>query len=164
VREIQARVNIAAVRLARANSALLNLPTIPTYNWEMDITGRIGGRKAPEGEGYIQVVAGVDVVARPGAEAGGSKLPDAATISCDFGIDYFIQDSEFYKTINDADVLRFGSLNGMYNAWPYMRAHCQAVAAAMMIPLVIPTFRPDTLFPDLARTVEEKIKADGRAL
>ena len=47
----------------------------------------------------------------------------------------------------------------MYNAWPYMRAHVQAIAASMMLPIVLPTFRAEVTFPDLTKVVEDALRA-----
>lgn len=158
VREIQQRVNLAGVRLVRGQCALVEAPSVPPAEWALDLNARIGGRKAPGGEALIQVIAGLDVVARPARSGSAEKAPNSATFSCDFGLDYKIADEAFYAQLKDADVLQFGVRNGMYNAWPYLRAHIQALASSMMLPLVLPTLRLDVMFPDLTQAVEKAIQ------
>ena len=158
VREIQQRVNLAGVRLVRGQCALIEAPPVPPAEWELDLNARIGGRKAPTGDALILVIAGLDVVARPARPGSAEKAPNAATFSCDFGLDYKIADEAFYAKLKDADVLHFGARNGMYNAWPYLRAHVQALASSMMLPIVLPTLRLDMMFPDLTKAVEKAIQ------
>lgn len=158
VREIQQRVNLVGVRLVKGRCVLEEIPKTLPAEWALDLNARIGGRKAPGGESLIQVIVGLDVAARP-ARPGAEKAPIAATFSCDFGLDYKVADEPFYTSLKDADVLRFGAKNGMYNAWPYLRAQVQALAASMMLPLVLPTLRLDIMLPDLAKAVEKAIQA-----
>src|SRR5205814_296399 len=118
--------------LVRGNFVFQQAPPGVPPSWELDLNARIGGRKAPGGAGFIQVIAGLDVAVRPPGSGSSQKAQAAATISCDFGLDYHIAEDKFYAELKDADVLQFGARNGMYNAWPYMRAHVQAIAASMM--------------------------------
>src|SRR6266446_980064 len=134
VGEIQKRVNIVGVRLFHARSELFVALAAPPPEWALDMTAKTGGRKSPARGGYIQVVAGLEVVARPKNQP---KAPPVARIECEFVLDYAIEDKGFYETLRDEDVVAFGAVNGMYNAWPYARAHVQATAAGMMIPLVL---------------------------
>lgn len=159
VKEIQRHVNLAGVRLVRGQFTFHQSPTVMPTEWELDMGARLGGRKAPTGGGFIQVIAGLDVVARPASAGSPQKAPDAASVSCDFGLDYMIADAAFYARLKDSDVLQFAARNGMYNAWPYMRAHVQAIAASMMLPVVLPTFRPEVTFPDLTKVVEQTLRA-----
>ena len=158
VKEIQKQVNLVGVRLIRGHFTFHQAPLVAPAEWELEMNGRLGGRKAPSGAGFIQVVAGLDIVARPSTGGAAEKAAISATVSCDFGLDYLIADSDFYDTIKDADVLQFGTSNGMYNAWPYMRAHVQSIAASMMLPLVLPTYRPEVTFPELSKVVEEALR------
>jgi hypothetical protein len=160
-KEIQQRVNLTGVRLVRGQFALLEVPAVTPAEWEVDLNARVGGRKAPTANGFIQILAGLDVTARPQRPPGVEKAPAAATISADFAIDYRITDEPFYASLKDADVLQFGARNGMYNAWPYLRAHVQAVAAEMMLPVVLPTLRIDLMFPQLPQAVEQAIRSAG---
>ena len=161
VLEIQKRVNLIGVRLIRGQYSFQQAPPVLPPDWELDLNARIGGRKASTGEGFIQVVAGLDVAARPASAGAAQKAPNAALISCDFGLDYRITDAAFYAELKDSDVLQFGARNGMYNAWPYLRAHVQGIAASMMLPIVLPTFRPEVTFPDLSKAVEEAVRTAG---
>src|SRR4051812_49178434 len=160
-KEIQQRVNLTGVRLVRGQFALLEVPAATPAEWEVDLNARVGGRKVPTGNGYIQILAGLDVTAPPQRPPGGGKAPNAATLPADFAIDYRITDEPFYASLKDVDVLQFGAKNGIYNAWPYLRAHVQAVAAEMMLPVVLPTLRIDLMFPQLPKAVEEAIQAAG---
>lgn len=160
-KEIQKRVNLVGVRLVRGHCALLEVPAVTPAEWELDLNARIGGRKAPTGDGIIQIIAGLDVTARPKRAGSDVKTPNAATVSADFGLDYRIADEPFFASLKDADVLQFGAKNGMYNAWPYMRAHVQAIAASMMLPVVLPTLQLDLMFPQLPQAVEHAIRSAG---
>lgn len=161
VLEIQKRVNLIGVRLIRGQFSFQQAPAVLPPEWELDLNARVGGRKASAGEGFIQVIAGLDVTARPSSGGAAQKAPNAALVSCDFGLDYLITDAAFYADLKDSDVLQFGARNGMYNAWPYMRAHVQGIAAAMMLPIVLPTFRPEVTFPDLNKAVENAVRTAG---
>src|SRR5438132_8097885 len=142
VHEIQRHVNLVGIRLVRGKFELLAVPQVTPSEWELDMNARVGGNKPPGAEGFIQIVVGLDIVARPSVVGGKDKAANAASISSDFGIDYRIADVDFYRTITDADVLQFGARNGLFNAWPFLRAHIQGITASMVLPIVLPTYRP----------------------
>src|SRR5258706_4082078 len=94
--EIQKRVNVVGVRLFRAHSELFVALSAPPPEWSIDMAAKTGGRKSPARGGYIQVVAGLEVRARPKNQP---NAPVAARVESEFVLDYAIDDQTVYETL-----------------------------------------------------------------
>ena len=150
VKDMQKHVNLVAVRLLRSSSQIYSIPNPVPSEWTIDLAVKVGGRKPPEASGVIHAMAGVVASVRGPLDPPGKLV---AQIDCEFLLDYKIDNEELYARISDQDVASFSATNGVYNAWPYARAHCQSIAASMMLIIVLPSFRVD-LFSDLLPKVQ----------
>ena len=150
IKEMQKHVNLMAVRLLRSSSQIYSLPNPLPSEWTIDLELKVGGRKPAEGLGFIHAIAGVVANVRSPLDPP-EKL--VAKIDCEFLLEYKLDNDALYSKVTDQDVVSFSATNGVYNAWPYARSHCQSIAASMMLIIVLPSFRVD-LFSDLLAKVQ----------
>jgi preprotein translocase subunit SecB len=132
VAEVAARVELQDVHLlsvrAEQNPDLLKAEMKVEFGVS---TGIASDREAER----ITVTANFDAVARPADDEAKSFL----RISASFRLVYGCGDLE---ELSDEKLEAFGSVNGVFNAWPYWREFVQNMTARMGLPpLVLPVFR-----------------------
>jgi hypothetical protein len=59
-------------------------------------------------------------------------------------LDYLVSDAAAFAELTDDDCADFASLNGLYNAWPYLREFCQSTSLRMLLPapIILPSLPP----------------------
>jgi len=138
VRDLMAAVNLQSVRLLHTVAELQGLEAGEQLA-QMDMQLHVGVfRPTPEVAAF-HVLAKADFKFRPSVES--TKV--IASVACDFALDYAVTRADLLPKLTEDDLLQFAGLNGIRNAWPYMREYCQSMLARMQLPqFTLPSFPP----------------------
>lgn len=143
VRDLMAAVNLQSVRLIHTAAELKGLDEGEQLA-QMDMQLQVGVFRPASGSSAFHVLTKGDFKFRPSAES--TKV--IASVTCDFALDYAIRRDDLLSKLTEDDLLQFAGLNGIRNAWPYMREYCQSTLARMQLPqFTLPSFPPGIVRP-----------------
>jgi hypothetical protein len=149
VLELLRSVQLVSVRAVSSGTSFLGTKEGDTLE-QMKVTRKSGGLKSPDAPEIVRAMVGVEctVLARVGEDR------EVAKLSCDMALDYKVRNTELFERLNEDDCNQFAELNGVYNAWPYLREFCQSASLRMglPIPIMLPTLSP----ADPSAPTEEK--------
>ncbi len=128
-------VSLQGVRLVRSQTEFVGMRKGDTLD-RLKLDVKAGGRKSPDAPNVLQSFIGLECSVLPRDQ---ERI--VAKVSCDFALDYLVSDAEVFSALTDEDTADFASLNGLYNAWPYMREFCQSASLRMVLPapIVLPS-------------------------
>jgi hypothetical protein len=124
-------VSLQTVRLIRCQSEFLGIQKGDVLE-QLKLDLRAGGRKSPNAPNVLQAFVGIDCSVRPR-----DHERVVAKVSCDLALDYLVSNATLFAELTEKDCDEFASLNGLYNAWPYLREYCQSVSLRMLLPAPI---------------------------
>lgn len=140
VLELVKAVALASVRTVSSETRFLGIKEGDTLA-KMKVTRKSGGLKSPDAAEMVRALVGIEctVLARDGDDR------EVATLKCDMALDYKVRDADLFQRLTDEDCHLFAELNGVYNAWPYLREFCQSSSLRMglPIPVMLPSLPPN---------------------
>jgi hypothetical protein len=146
-------VNLEAVRLYRASAHFFGITEGESLA-EMDVKLEAGGRKMLGSTDLLQIFIGATFKFRPST----SSTKVLARVVCRFALDYRVADEVFFKSLTDTDIEAFARINGVHNAWPYMREYCQSTLGRMQLPgVVLPSRRANHMMLERPKRPVESI-------
>jgi hypothetical protein len=142
VTAIGGHAKILTLTLIRGECQLLDLRDGDVID-SLRLTLRGGGHKDAA---LPRLVCTFGVVVEPVAK--GRDTSPVAKISCEYGLQYDIDDPALFAKTSEHDAELFAAYNASVNAWPHAREFVQSMAARMVLPpVVLPLFRPSELIP-----------------
>lgn len=149
VLELLRAVQLVSVRAVSSETRFLGIKEGDTLE-QMRVTRKSGGLKSPDAPEMVRALVGVEctVLARTGEDR------EVAKLGCDMALEYKVRNAELFDRLTDEDCNQFAEMNGVYNAWPYLREFCQNASLRMglPIPVMLPTLSPG----DPSAPTEEK--------
>ena len=143
VLELMAAVNLRYVRLIRMAGEFQGLEAGEQLA-QMDMQLEVGVFRLEPETSAFHVIAKAGFKFRPSAES--TKI--IASVSCDFALEYSVQKPDLLPKLTEENLLQFAALNGMRNAWPYIREYCQSTLARMQLPqFTLPSLPPGNFRP-----------------
>ena len=109
-----------------------------TWSW-LKFEMKAGGRKSPDAPNTIQAFIALECAVLPRDH---DRV--VAKVSCEMALDYVVADVAAFEQLTEEDCVDFASLNGLYNAWPYLREYCQSMSLRMLLPapIILPSLPP----------------------
>lgn len=131
-------VMLQSVRVIRGQSEFFGVQKgdiLEQLKFEM----KAGGRKSPDAPNTIQAFIALECAVLPRDH---DRV--VAKVSCEMALDYLVSDVAAFEQLTEEDCVDFASLNGLYNAWPYLREYCQSMSLRMLLPapIILPSLPP----------------------
>lgn len=137
-------VALVSVRAVSSETRFLGVKEGDTLE-KMKVTRKSGGLKSPDAPEMVRSMVGIEciVLARDGDDR------EVARLKCDMALDYKVRDATLFQKLTEEDCNQFAELNGVYNAWPYLREFCQSASLRMglPVPVMLPTLSPNAPSP-----------------
>ncbi len=139
VLELVRSVALVSVRTVYSEARFLGIKAGDTLE-KMKLTKKSGGLKSPDEPETVRSMVGIECVVL--AHDGDNR--EAAILKCDIALDYKVRDASLFHKLTEDDCNQFAELNGVYNAWPYLREFCQSASLRMGLPfpITLPTLAP----------------------
>jgi hypothetical protein len=130
-------VALQSARVVRSSTELLAIRESDVID-NLRLETKSGCVKSPDSPQGLRVFVGIECTALSRDEQRA-----LAKVECHMALDYSVSDVGLFGHLTDEDRAEFASLNGLYNAWPYLREFCQSASLRMGLqPLVLPTLPP----------------------
>lgn len=153
VLELVKSVSLVSVRTVSSTTQFLGMKDGDTLE-KLKVTRKSGGLKSPDAPEMVRAMVGVEciVLARADDER------EVAKFGCDMALDYKVRSAELFERLTEDDCSQFAALNGVYNAWPYLREFCQSASLRMGLPM--PVMLP-SLSPNATSSEERRPSSSG---
>lgn len=143
VRDLMAAVNLQAVRLVRTTGEFQGLDAGEQLG-QVDMQLEVGVFRPESEASNFHVITKASFRFRPSAES--TKV--IASVVCDYALHYLVKEPDLLPKLTEENLLQFAALNGVRNAWPYLREYCQSTLARMQLPqFTLPSFPPGNFRP-----------------
>jgi hypothetical protein len=78
-------------------------------------------------------------------------------VTCEHSLDYEVTEPALLESLKEQDFADFARLNGLYNAWPFIREFFVNISSRMPLPdrVVLPT-----LLPEMVAIAEQRAWGD----
>jgi hypothetical protein len=131
-------VALQSVRVIRSSTRLLGIRAGDVLD-KLVLNAKAGGTKSPDTPQTVRAFIGMECALSPRDEQ-----REVAKIECDLTLDYAVSDAALFERLTEDECTEFAGLNGLYNAWPYLREFCQSTSLRMGLPtpIMLPTLSP----------------------